>query len=264
MDTKTTTHYFNPAVTFLCPESWRIVQDVDIVSLNYFTMEQNLIKPINGGYEDLVSSFMAHSLFSNNSNVYNQHKLYLEPKVTPKCDIFITNPRNRDINFRTYFDGKIVSYIEVGHHFSSKVAEHLNKTLEDLVKWVTIFNQYGFTGEVIAIQYVTHLISVSNSYKQFAMHGMAKTNVKFLPNPYGLNINTINLIYMNLGHLVKHSEVNVKTNDIEFSIHIFVNKFNERIKLNELYQRIDLKYRKLKLILDNPTIWGINKSLGKE
>ena len=230
---------------------------LELISLNYFNKRQNLIKVINGGYEESISSFLYHELFRYENSSYLEQKIYLAPQVTPKPDLFFTDNLNSPINYQ--FCGKgITSFIEFGHHFSYARNEHVNKSLSDFIKWRRIFNQYNFTGEIVTIQYMTHLTNINHPYNGLVFHNMAQRNIKL----NNINVRTQNIIdvenmFQTIGTLKKHFVIEYDNGNIQFSIHCFVNLFPSILTKTNLFNKFSSDIKKLAVVTKNNDFWSV-------
>ncbi len=233
--------------------------NIELGSLNFFNKSQNLIKVINGGYEESISSFLFHELYRYENLAYLEQKLYLAPQVTPKPDLFFS------INLPTpncyQFCGQnITSYIEFGHHFSYAKFEHINKSLSDFVKWRNIFNQYNFSGEIITIQYMTHLTNINPPYNGYCFHNMAQRNINLNNlNVRVQNITDVKNMYQTIGTLKKHFVVKYDNGNIQFAIHGFINLFPNTLTKKSLHNRFTSDIKKLAVVTKNKDFWNTDE-----
>ena len=237
----------------------KLDSQIELLTLNYFNKGQNHIKIINGGYEESISSFIYHELFRFDNLAYLEQKIYLASKVTPKPDMFFTscglNNNNDTYNF---CNENITCFIEFGHHFSFAKKEHINKTLEDFVKWRKLFNQYNFEGEIVTIQYITHLTKIDKPYSTFYFHNMAERSLNLNQiNHRKENIDYVRTIYQSMGTLKKHSSIEYNSDLLSFNVHIFINTFPISLSKIDLLEKLPADIKHIKAIEANNHFWKV-------
>lgn len=234
--------------------------NIELQSLNYFNKKQNLIKVINGGYEESISSYIYHNIFRYENSAFLEQKIYLAPRITPKPDMFFTKNLNVSNNFFVFCGEPISNFTEFGHGFSFQKYGNIDKSLNDFVKWRKLFKQYNFNGEIVTIQFVTHLSRIQNPYNKFGLHAIANRNIN-LNNLLKRNQDLVDIInmYNSIGTLKKHSVIEYSNTSIDFSIHIFVNLFPSNLTKNALFNRFPSVIKGLKYVKGNNDFWDVDK-----
>lgn len=248
---------YDSGATYNTPQMQSLDSHIELASLNYFNKEQNFIKVINGGYEESISSFLFHEIFRYEDLVHLEQKIYIAQNVNPIPDIFVAEKNIIPSTYFQFCNVSIKCYTEFGHHFSYAKEAHINKTLSDFVKWRRLFQQHNFDGEIVTIQYMSHLTHLGSIYNGHTLHGMAAQHIN-LNNLEIRNQNIIDVanIYKSMGTLKKHSEVKYDNGNIQFAIHIFTNLFPQTLTKDNLYSKFTTDILQLDVITKNQDFWN--------
>jgi hypothetical protein len=247
---------FDSSAPYNSPQMQLLDLHIEQLSQNYFNKDQNYIRVINGGYEVSISSYLYHELYREDNSAYLEQKIYIAPNIAPKPDMFFTESIDTPTLYLQFCNARINTFCEFGHHFSFTKTAHINKTLSDFVKWRKLFHKYNFAGEIITVQYLTHLTNINEFYTGHAVNGMAAQNINL--NNLALrnqNIADVANIYKAMGTLKKHSEITCKNDNIQFSIHIFINLFPKTITPKVLYGQIPQEVLQVDAIAKNRVFW---------